>query len=217
MAKRKVIKTRRLVITPWTDDRLREALYEADSAQEKRRYSEMLSGARLYPDDRLWYTKWEMTLKSDGTPVGEIRFKGPANGMGEVELEYSLLPVYRGKGYGLESVSELIDLAFQSDGVYYILAEADDPMSQNLLTKLGFAPTDRFGENGRRFELERPVSSKTKDLASLGAALGLFLGVFPLGNLNAGILIGIFSGYAIGAYFDGKDRRIRENLRQKRK
>ena len=50
MAKNKVRKTERLRITPWTDEQLQEALYEAETAAEKRKYSEMLSGTRLYPD-----------------------------------------------------------------------------------------------------------------------------------------------------------------------
>lgn len=217
MAKNKVIKTERLRITPWTDEQLREALYAATTAEEKRAYNEMLSGAQMYPDDRLWFTKWEITLKSDGTPIGEIRFNGPADPLGEVALSYRLLPAYRGKGYGVESVKELIDLAFRSENVYFIMAEAEDAMSRNLLKKLGFSETSRYGEKGLLYELERPPSEKVKTLPSIGVALGLLLGIFPLGSLNAGILIGVFSGYAIGAYFDGKDRKIRENLRQKRK
>ena len=217
MAKNKVVKTRRLRLTPWTDEQLQEALYAADAPWEKRKYSEMLSGARLYPDDRLWYTKWEITLKSDGTPIGELRFLGRPNALGEAALAYQLAPAYRGKGYGLEALREMLDLAFRTDDVYFVMAEAEDEMSRNLLLKLGFSETGRYGEKGPVYERERPVSEKTKNLAGLGAALGLMLGFFPLGNLNAGILIGVFSGYAIGVYFDGKDRRIRENLRQKRK
>lgn len=218
MAKNKIIKTKHLRITPWSDEQLREALYEAASAEEKRKYSEMLAGAQIYPDHRLWYTKWEITLKTDGTPVGELYFKGPANGLGEVELVFRLFPAYRGRGYGSESVSELIDLAFRSDDVYFILTQlqSDDEMIQAMLKKLGFAESNRQGSQGRFYELERPWSELTKNLAALGAALGLLLGIFPLGNLQAGALIGIFSGYAIGAYFDGKDRRIREKLRRKR-
>jgi len=217
MAKNKPVKTRHLLITPWTDEQLREALYAASSPWEKRKYSEMLSGAQLYPDDRLWFTKWELTLKSDGTPIGEIRFKGPANPLGEVELSYLLFPEYRGKGYGLEAVREMLDLAFRSNDVYFVMAEAEDEMSRNLLLRLGFAETGKVGEKGLQYERERPISEKPKSLAALGVTIGLLLGIFPLGNLNAGILIGVFSGYAIGVYFDGKDRRIRENLRRKRR
>lgn len=218
MTKDEVIKTKRLRITPWSDARLREALYEATAAEEKRRYNEMLAGVQFYPDDRLWYTKWEITLKQDGTPIGEMYFDGPPNALGEVKLHHCLYSPYRGRGYGAESISELIDLAFRSDDVYFILTQPrpDDELMQTMLKKLGFAESNRQGLQGQFYELERPWSELTKNLAALGAALGLFLGVFPLGNLQVGALIGIFSGYAIGAYFDGKDRRIRENLRQKR-
>lgn len=218
MAKNKVLKTKRLRITPWSDDRLQEALYEARSAEEKRKYNEMLAGTQFSPDDRLWYTKWEMTLKSDGTPVGELCFKGPPNGLGEAELCVSLYPAYQGCGYGTVAVPALIDLAFQSDGLYFILTQprSEDQMMQTVLKKLGFVEKHRKGTEGLFYELERPIPERMKNLAALGAALGLLLGIFPLGNLQAGALIGIFSGYAIGAYFDGKDRKIRENLRQKR-
>ena len=218
MAKDKVIKTSHLKITPWTDEQLREAAFAATSAAEKRKYNEMLAGAQIYPDDRLWYTKWEITLKKSGTSVGEMYFKGPANRCGEVELVFYLYPLYRGRGYGAESVSELIDLAFRSDDVYFIRTQrqSDDRLILAMLQKLGFVDTEKVGEIGRFYEVERPGSEMTKNLAAIGAALGLLLGVFPLGNLEVGALIGIFSGYAIGAYFDGKDRRIRENLRQKR-
>lgn len=219
MAKDKIIKTKRLRITPWSDEQLREALYEAASAEETRKYNEMLAGAQLYPDDRLWYTKWEITLRKDGTSVGEMYFNGPPNGFGAVELHHCLYPAFRGCGYGAESIGELIDFAFRSDGVYFILTEPQfgDELMQAMLKKLGFAETNHFGVRGRFYVLERPRSELTKNLAALGAALGLLLGVFPLGNLQVGALIGIFSGYAIGAYFEVKDRRIRENLRQKRK
>lgn len=219
MAKDKTIKTWHLRITPWSDEQLREASYAADTAEEKRKYNEMLSGAQIYPDDRLWYTKWEITLKKCGTPIGELFFKGPPNPSGEVELCFYLESDFRGKGYGAESVSELIDLAFRSDDVYFIMTEPipGDEMIRAMLAKLDFTETDRYGRRGRIYELERPKSEQAKNLAALGAALGLLLGIFPLGDLQVGALIGIFSGYAIGAYFDGKDRKIRENLRQKRK
>lgn len=217
MAKNKVRKTERLRITPWTDEQLQEALYEAETAAEKRKYSEMLSGTRLYPDERLWYTKWEIALKKGGTVIGELQFQGRPNAFGETVLSYELVPAYRGKGYGLEAMREMLNLAFRTDDVYFVQAEARDEMSRNLLLKLDFVDTGGCSEKGCIYERERPASEKTKDLASLGAALGLMLGFFPLGNLNAGILIGVFSGYAIGAYFDGKDRRIRENLRRKRR
>ena len=40
-------------------------------------YQEMLDGCRNAPQDWLWYTPWKLLLKSDGTLIGDICFKGP--------------------------------------------------------------------------------------------------------------------------------------------
>ena len=90
-------------------------------------------------------------------------------------------------------------------------------MLQKTLSGLDYVPTQSFGEQGRVFVYERPHKSMVHDLMSLGVTFGLLLGVLVIGDLTVSVLIGAFAGYAIGSYFDAKDRRIREKLRQKRR
>ncbi len=211
MAKSDTLKTKRLHIRPMSDEALRDALYAAETPAEKRKYSELYAMVRLYPDHRLWCTLWKICRKSDGAEVGELHFNGPANEWGEAVLHCVIFPQYRGNGYAWETLEEVIRRAWKDERTYFIRFVKEDSAVEETLVKLGF-----ILERGS-YVLERPLKSKTQDLLSLGVTLGLLIGVFPLGDLTAGILIGAFAGYVIGSYFDAKDRRIRENLRQKRK
>lgn len=95
--------------------------------------------------------------------MGSIGFKGSANESGEVEVGYGIEEEHRRKGYGLEAVNVMMEWAFQNEKVYYIMAEtlADNTASQRLLEKAGFTPTGTIGEEGPRFEKEKPKTSYT--------------------------------------------------------
>lgn len=209
MAKTDTLKTKRLRIRPLTDDELRERLYAAPTAGEKRRYSELYAMVRLYPDYRLWCTLWEITRRSDGAVVGELHFGGPANQWGEAVLTFDIFSQYRGNGYAGEALQELLDWAWKDDRAYFIHFLPPDAAIAETLDALGFVCVRGM------YVKERPIKQRTRDLVSLGVSLGLLLGIFPLGDLTVGILIGAFAGFVIGSYFDAKDRRIRENLRRK--
>lgn len=210
MAKSDTLKTKRLRLIPMTDEALREALYTARSPEEKRRYSEFYAMVRMYPTHRLWCTLWHICRKSDGATVGELYFDGPADDRGEAALHCDIYPQYRGNGYAGEALAELQDWAWKDERTYFIRFAGEDPTIAETLRKLGFL-WEREG-----YVLERPVKQRTRDWMSLGVSLGLLLGVFPLGDVTAGILIGALAGAVIGSYFDAKDRRIREIIRQKR-
>lgn len=204
-----VLKTKRLHLRPLTDEELQAALYAAPTALEKRRFSELYAMVRLYPDYRLLCTLWEITRRSDGAKVGELHFDGPADQWGEAELHFDIFPQYRGSGYAGEALQALLDWVWKDERTYFIRFLPPDAAIAETLEKLGFVPVRGL------YVKERPVKQRTRDLVSLGVSLGLLLGVFPLGDLTAGILIGAFAGFVIGGYFDAKDRRIRENLRRK--
>lgn len=206
-----VLKTKRLLIRPLTDEALRDRLYAAAVAVEKRRYSELYAMVRLYPTHRLWCTLWEIVRRADGACVGELHFDGPANEWGEAELTFDIYPPYRGNGYAGEALRELLGWAWKDERTYFIRFLPPDAAIAETLEKLGFAAVQGT------YVMERPVKPRTRDLMSLGVTLGLVIGVFPIGDVTVGILIGALAGFVIGGYFDAKDRRIRENLRQKRK
>ncbi len=56
------------------------------------------------------------------TVVGVAGYVGQPSPLGEVEMGVSLLPEWRGKGYGTEMVSALIDNAFSDPRVGGIIA-----------------------------------------------------------------------------------------------
>ena len=213
------IKTKRLVIRAWSDDELREALAEQRSEASVGIYTQMLAGVNAYPIHRLWHTNWEIRLRSDGTPVGEIGFAGHPNDQGEVRMACAILPEYRHKGYAHEAVAAMKDWAFKNEFVYFIMVEEsrEGVHTERAMQKLGFVLTERMGEKGCYYEAERPFESATKFMLTLGVSFGLVAGGFVLNDLTAGILIGAAAGYVIAWILDAKDRRNREKLRQNRK
>lgn len=83
------IKTKRLIIKPLDDAALAELLRRQTDPELIKAYGDMLLGCRRQPAARLWYTAWSISLY-DGTMVGDICFKGPPNGRGEVEIGYGI-------------------------------------------------------------------------------------------------------------------------------
>ena len=136
-----------------------------------------------------------------------------------VEIACAILHEYRHKCYAREAVAAMTKWAFQNEDVYYIMAEEarDGMAAERALTRLGFRPTERFGEEGRYYEIERPFVSNLKTMMSLGVTFGLLLGAVLVRNLTAGTLIGAAAGYAVGSILDAKERKKRENLRQMRR
>ena len=76
-------------------------------------------------------------------------FKGPPQD-GTVEIGYSVLPQFQGRGYATEMVRALIDWAFAQPGVLRIVAETteNNVASMRLLHRLGFAHTEPAVEPG---------------------------------------------------------------------
>lgn len=157
------LKTKHLCISPKTLEELKLALEKETDPEMQKAYGDMIRGVEEQPEDWLWYTDWTITLKGTETLVGSIGFKGSANESGEVEVGYGIEEEHRRKGYGLEAVNVMMEWAFQNEKVYYIMAEtlADNTASQRLLEKAGFTPTGTIGEEGPRFEKEKPQTSFT--------------------------------------------------------
>ena len=115
-------------------------------------------GVRLHPDwpnpnfaqvltiFQAWFAEnpelatWVWFVVVDGEVVGEAGVKALPDDDGCVEIGYGLVPTARGKGTATEAVRLLINLA-QARGVRKVIAEVldDNPASQRVLTKLGFA------------------------------------------------------------------------------
>jgi RimJ/RimL family protein N-acetyltransferase len=109
-----------------------------------------------------WYWMLKPTKKS-GTAllIGNGGFKGQPSEDGTVEVGYSLLAGYQGKGYATEGVRALVAWAFRNPRVGRVIAETmtDGAASQRVLRKNGFAPApEAAAEAGAvRFALSREI------------------------------------------------------------
>ena len=93
---------------------------------------------------------------ADGVLAGETGFHGPPDASGTVEVGYSVVPGYRGRGIAAEATGALIEHAFASPAVRRVVAgclEGNDA-SRKVLEKLGMQHTGSSGEV-LRFELLR--------------------------------------------------------------
>jgi ribosomal-protein-alanine N-acetyltransferase len=92
----------------------------------------------------------------DGTLIGETGFHGPPDELGTVEVGYSIVPAYRGRGLASEATRALIQHVLARPDVRRITAECldDNAASVRVLEKLGMR---RVGHAGGtlRFELRQ--------------------------------------------------------------
>jgi RimJ/RimL family protein N-acetyltransferase len=84
-----------------------------------------------------WYGLW--CHETGAELVAGAGFKGPPS-QGTVEIGYSVLPGFQGRGFATEMVGTLVRWAFAQPGVQRIIAETmpDNTPSLRLLGKLGF-------------------------------------------------------------------------------
>lgn len=215
MSKEKVLKTKRLLISPMSDARLEELIASTQDEALKQAYTEMLDGCKADPKNRLWYTAWEIFLREDNTSIGDLGLKGPQKN-GAVEIGYGLSEPYWGKGYATEAVRVLIDWAFSQENVYFVEAETapENAASQRILEKLKFQ-ADGIGEEGPRFVLEKPMSSWLAVYMCIGMSVGLSLGS-AFQSVSIGMCIGLALGVGLGCALDASERKKRNELRKKR-
>jgi len=94
-----------------------------------------------HPDWEGWLTWYAVRIDTDNpTLCGSIGFKGPPDQKGVVEIGYSVLPEFQGKGFATEIVTGLVRWACRQPMVRQIAAEttADNRASVRVLEKNGF-------------------------------------------------------------------------------
>lgn len=113
---------------------------------------------RRNPEAAGWAAWYLIAKKHKPVVIGQSGFKGPPIA-GTVEIGYSLLPQFQGKGYASEAVAALLDWAFGHAEVERVIAETLPELAPSirLLERAGFAKIGKGSEEGViRFELERP-------------------------------------------------------------
>jgi ribosomal-protein-alanine N-acetyltransferase len=89
--------------------------------------------------------------------VGNGGFKGCPQDH-TVEIGYSVMEAFQGRGYGTEAARALVRWAFQHDAVHRVIAETHPEFARSirLLEKLGFTPAGAGSEPRiERFEVMR--------------------------------------------------------------
>ncbi len=87
-----------------------------------------------------WLHGFRITLREDGTIIGDAGFKGPPSDEGIVEIAYGLGPDHQGRGFATEAARALIEFARQTAGVRVVRAHTkhDNLASARVLAKCGF-------------------------------------------------------------------------------
>jgi [ribosomal protein S5]-alanine N-acetyltransferase len=114
------------------------------------------------PAIRRWLVRPIVLREGDRPVIGTINFHGPPDERGMLEVGYSLLPQFRGRGYAIEAVRALLAWAGRDPIVRVFRASVspDNERSLHLIGKLGFV---RIGEqmdeeDGLEMVFELPAS-----------------------------------------------------------
>jgi ribosomal-protein-alanine N-acetyltransferase len=99
-------------------------------------------------DERAAEHGWGIWLVLDPAArslAGDIGFKGPPDDRETVEIGYSTLPAFQGRGYATEAAQALLAWGFAQPGVRRIVANclADNAASIRVLQKAGMRQTGR--------------------------------------------------------------------------
>ena len=105
-----------------------------------------------------WYWVLRRTATEKAFLIGSGGFKGQPQPDGAIEIGYSILPQYQGRGYATEAVAGLLAWVFSYSEATQAIAETslENRASIRVLAKLGFDYTGQGSEAGTvRFELTR--------------------------------------------------------------
>jgi RimJ/RimL family protein N-acetyltransferase len=97
-----------------------------------------------HPEWEGWLTWYAIKIDNDYPMLcGSIGFKGPPDKRGMVEIGFSVLPEFQGRGLATEMVAGIVQWAKRQPGVKKIEAETniDNKASIRVLEKNGFVRT----------------------------------------------------------------------------
>jgi RimJ/RimL family protein N-acetyltransferase len=106
-----------------------------------------------------WYAIERPAESGEAVVVGAGGYFGPPDADGVVEIGYSVLPAFQGRGYATELVGALVARAFATPGIARVIAHTfpGNAGSIKVLERAGFAAAGPGREPGTlRFVQERP-------------------------------------------------------------
>lgn len=94
------------------------------------------------------FETWMIINKSNMLVIGDIGFHGKPNEKGEVEVGYGLVEQERGKGFGFEALSAIMNWLDSQESAKIIKADCliDNKPSARILEKVGMKETHRDNE-----------------------------------------------------------------------
>ena len=86
---------------------------------------------------------WVVIDRASTTVVGDVGFKGPPDTAGTVEIGYSIIPDWQGRGYAAEGASALAEWALSRTRVRAVIASCDEGNAPSVRTleRVGFHRT----------------------------------------------------------------------------
>ncbi len=214
------LKTKRLRLVPLSAEQM-ALLCEGRDKQNKAmslssdegnlhaKYCELHRQCRAHPENMLWYTCWQITLKNETKSIGIIGFCGPANDRHEIEVHYEPLINEQDPNEAAEALKAFCDWAFSKE-IYFvrIKSEPGDETFQKVLEQCGFKQAGN--EDGKLlFELEKPQTAWMSIYMCLGMSVGLSIGL-SLDQMAVGLCLGLSVGLFLGLALDADDRKKRK-------
>ncbi len=127
---------------------------EYDEAAMRYFLEQLTDGGRTAAGWYGWYALRKATADAPRTLVGAGGFLGPPDAAGTAEIGYSIAADWRGQGLATELVSGLVQQAAATGMVRRLVAHArtDNPASQQVLLRNGFAAAGAAADDRLRFE-----------------------------------------------------------------
>ncbi len=135
-----ILQTDRLTLVLNSVNKVREQI-EQLSDEERAQVSPLwLERAFAVTESDPWLHGFKVTLREDGTIIGDAGIKGPPSEDGFVEIAYGIEPDHQGHGFATEAARALTAFAKEAAGVRVVRAHTkhDNIASSRVLTKCGF-------------------------------------------------------------------------------
>jgi len=206
MKKLPVLKTKRMYLTPSTEQEISKLLEATEDPALKQTYSFMLAACRKNPEQQGWFVPWRMMLKDKPSEsIGMIGFGGPPKD-GCVSIGCGVNSEHEDNRYATEAARKLIGWAFNDKSVNIIKAETapENEASVRLLKRLKF---EKFGPGGKNisFVLKRPRTEWPTIMIAGGMAVGMLVGMLT-GQMLIFMAAGMLAGLIAGRVFDNKEK-----------
>jgi RimJ/RimL family protein N-acetyltransferase len=135
-----ILQTDRLTLVLNSVNEIRERI-EQLSDEDRAQVSPLwMENAFAVTESDPWLHGFKVTLREDGTIIGDAGFKGPPSEDGFVEIAYGIAPDHQGHGFATEAAGALIEFARRAVGVRVVRAHtmSDKGASSRVLAKCGF-------------------------------------------------------------------------------